>query len=85
MIMRYLSGTNNLGLIYHNREAQINVYSDADWGHSTSGILIDLCGSPIIYKSKKQTIIASSTTEADFIAANHAVKELVWLTTLMSE
>lgn len=38
-----------------------------------------------MYKSKQQSLIASSSTEAEFIAASQAIKELSWLISLLSE
>lgn len=91
-ILRYLSGTKPLGINFHKQgEIVLQCYSDADWGgdlvtrRSTSGGIIELCGGPIIYKSKQQSIIASSTTESEYIAANMLVKDLAWLTNLLGE
>ena len=37
------------------------------------------------WSSKKEYIIALSTTEAEYIALTHAAKEAVWLRTFLSE
>lgn len=60
-------------------------YTDADWQgdlderKSTSGCLFTLAGGAISWKSKKQTSVAQSSMEAEYIAANEAVKDGVWL------
>lgn len=93
-VLGYLAGTIKFGLLLQfdsHSSLQINVYSDADWGgelnsrKSTSGILVEACSAPIMFSSKLQPMIATSTTEAEFIAANHSVRELMWLRSLLSE
>ena len=60
-------------------------YSDADWGgdlderKSTSGFVFLLNNGVISWSSKKQTCIALSTMEAEFVALSAAVQEGVWL------
>lgn len=93
-LMRYLKGTCDLGLLYkqsRDGELDINVYSDADWAgdvesrKSTSGLMILLSGSPIIFASRQQPIVALSSTEAEFVATCEATKELAWLTSFLTE
>ena len=70
-VLRYLSGTKESGLIY-KRGSGIQVFADADWGNSLidkrslSGTMIILAGAPIAWRSKKQTVTALSTTEAEY-------------------
>lgn len=52
---------------------------------STTEVVIEMCRAPIIFKSRQQPIIASSTTEAEYIAANVTLKELQWLKSLLNE
>lgn len=67
------------------------MFSDADLAgdpddrKSTSGLTIIVSGAPVIYASRKQTVVAQSTAEAEFLAANEATKELIWLTNLLRE
>ncbi|XP_050207760.1 secreted RxLR effector protein 161-like [Mercurialis annua] len=84
-IFRYLKGTKNYCLCYQGSEMRLIGYSDADWGgdldqrKSTSGFVFLLNKGAISWCSKKQTSIALSTTEAEFIACSTAVQEAVWL------
>ncbi len=41
-------------------------------------------GGAISWSAKKQSIIALSTAEAEYIAATHAAKEVLWIRTLIS-
>eukprot|EP00253_Pinus_taeda_P021085 PITA_21085 len=57
---------------------------DLDQRRSTSGYVFNLFGGAIIWMSKKQSVVALSTTEAEYMAATHASKEAVWLQRLCS-
>jgi len=50
---------------------------------STSGYVFLLNNGTISWSSKKQTCIALSTMEAEFIACSTAVQEVVWLKKFM--
>ena len=52
---------------------------------STSGYMFKLAGTAVSWSSKKQTSIALSSTEAEYISGAHAAKEAVWLRQLLSE
>ena len=84
-IFRYLRGTADLALSYHAGDLRLKGYSDADWGcdidgrKSTSGYAFILGGGAISWCSKKQTCIALSTMEAEYVACSAAVQEAVWL------
>jgi len=67
------------------------MYSDADWARdaidrrTTSGYCIFVGGNLISWKNKKQTVVARSSTEAEYRAMAHATSELVWLKHLLQE
>ena len=91
-ILRYLKGTNNHGLSYKgDNEGEITGYSDADWGgdtgdkKSTSGYVFVQAGAAVSWKSRKQTCVALSTAEAEYVALSAAVQESLWLQQLMSD
>eukprot|EP00253_Pinus_taeda_P012555 PITA_12555 len=47
-------------------------------------VLFNLFGGAVSWMSKKQSVVALSTTEAEYMAATHASKEAVWLQRLCS-
>ena len=53
--------------------------SDKDSRKSTSGSVFTLGGGAVVWRSVKQSSIADSTMEAEYIAACEAAKEVVWL------
>ena len=91
-ILRYLKGTINLGLKFEKTaDSSIIGFSDADWAgdldnrHSTSGNLFVMSGGAISWLSKKQPVVALSTTEAEYVALGAATQEVVWLRRLLSD
>ena len=54
-------------------------------GRSTSGVLVKFAGGAISWMSQRQTIVATSTTEAELIAALEASKEVIWLKRLYAK
>eukprot|EP00253_Pinus_taeda_P022440 PITA_22440 len=57
---------------------------DLDQRRSTSGYVFNLFGGAVSWMSKKQSVVALSTTEVEYMAATHASKEVVWLQRLCS-
>lgn len=91
-IMRYLRGTTNLGLAFFPQVSGKCVgYCDADWGgdlddrKSTSGYLFQVGGAAVSWRSKKQTCVALSTAEAEYVALASAAQEAVWMGQLTTE
>jgi hypothetical protein len=80
-ICGYLKNTVNYGIWFKASDVDMEVYSDADWANdpdtrkSISGIMIKAWGCPVIWQSKKQTIVATSTKAAETIAAVTALQK----------
>ena len=89
--MKYLSDTKFHGLLYKKYPVVLEGFSDADQNTlsgdslSTTGYIFTLGSGAICWKSKKQTIIANSTMEAEFIALASANEEANWLRDLLHE
>ncbi|SGZ07865.1 BQ5605_C030g10746 [Microbotryum silenes-dioicae] len=49
------------------------------------GFVFYLAGSAVSWSSKRQTRVADSTTDAEYLALSHAGKEVIYLTQLLSE
>jgi hypothetical protein len=91
-ILRYVRGTMFQCLHLSSSSAlTLMAYADADWAgdpsdrKSTSGYCVFLGDSLISWKSKKQSVIARSTAEAEYRAMAHATSEVVWLRWLLSD
>ena len=81
----------NFGLLFSDDGSSCVGYSDADWGgdvgdrKSTSGYLFQIGGTAVSWKSNKQTCVALSTTEAEYIALAAAAQEAIWLRQLTTD
>jgi hypothetical protein len=66
-------------------------FTDSDWAGDkdtrklTSGFLFTLYGGAISWKSTKQPVVATSSTEAEYIACSEAAKEALWLRRITAE
>ncbi|KAE8712235.1 hypothetical protein F3Y22_tig00110259pilonHSYRG00008 [Hibiscus syriacus] len=58
---------------------------DLDNRRSTTGYVFTLGRGLICWKSTVQSVVALSTTEAEYMAAAEAAKEALWLTGLVKE
>ena len=89
-LIGYLYTTRDMWLTFGGLDAILEGYSDADWGsqthhHSISGYAFLMGNGAVTWSSKKQGVVALSSTEAEYIAQTHAAKELIWLRTFLGE
>ena len=85
-VMRNLKRTKDFMLTYRRSDSlEISGYSDSDFAgcqdskRSTSGYVFMLAGGVISRRSAKQTLIASLTMAAEFIACYEASNHGIWL------
>jgi hypothetical protein len=91
-VLKYLINTKDMGIVYGNGATKgLECYVDADFAgdldsrKSTTGFVFLLNGSAISWGSKKQTSVATSTVEAEYIAAATAIKEAMWMGRMLEE
>ena len=90
-VISYLGSTKTLWLTFGGtKETLVEGYCDADWAsqshrHSISGFSFHYGCGAVSWSSKKQNVIALSSTEAEYIAQTHAAKEAIWLRTFINE
>jgi hypothetical protein len=90
-VMRYLQGTKNYMLMYRRTDnLEVIGYSDYDFvgcvdsRKSTSGYIFMMVGGAVSWRSAKQTLIATSTMEVEFVSCFEATLHGVWLKSFIS-
>jgi len=99
-ICRYLLKTKERGLVLKpDKSRGLECFVDADWAgswqdrsshdsmsaKSRTGYMIKYAGCPVVWGSKMQTLVALSTTEAEYIALSSALREVIAIKNLMDE
>ena len=90
-ICGYIKATAHYGLWFRSSDQDMEVYSDADWANdidtrkSVSGVMIKAWGCPVVWVSKKQPIVATSTKAAETIAACLALQKADGVRELLEE
>ncbi|CAN1132784.1 Retrovirus-related Pol polyprotein from transposon RE1 [Linum perenne] len=91
-IFRYLKGTTSMGLWYpRNDSFDLLAYSDSDYAGSivdrktTTGACQFLGDKLISWASKKQSSVALSIAEAEYIAAGQCCTQILWIKSQLSD
>ncbi|MBW0479619.1 hypothetical protein O181_019334 [Austropuccinia psidii MF-1] len=84
-LISYMRSTTNKALIIDlaGKEDMLKVYVDVNWGgkgsRSQHGFISFLMGSPVAWNSKRQTCVASSTCQAEYMALSFAARAGMWI------
>ena len=84
-ILKYLRRTRDYMLVYRFKDlipidyTDSDFQSDLDFKKSTSGCVFILGGEAISWRSVKQSCIADSTMEVEYVVTCETAKEAVWL------
>lgn len=98
-VYRYLKATHDYQITFKfgppsaeiSKEMKAIIYSDSDFAsdistrRSVSGYVAMLGGGPVCWQSKRQKSVATSTTEAEYIALFEASKQSIWIKRLLTE
>ena len=92
-IFRYLKGNPDGGITFGLNSEQTNLigYSDSDYANdldqrkSVTGYVFLLNGGAVCWSSKKQSTVARSTTEAEYMALGAAAAEAMWIRQFIAE
>ncbi|CAM8938049.1 unnamed protein product [Rhodiola kirilowii] len=89
-ILRYLKGSINSGLVLRPcTDSRLVAFSDAGWAsdgddcRSQHGFAIYYDGNLISWSSKKQDVVAKSSSEAEYRAIAFTATELIWIQQLL--
>ncbi|PON45263.1 LOW QUALITY PROTEIN: Ribonuclease H-like domain containing protein [Trema orientale] len=93
-ILRYLKGPLESGLLFQRQEidkdavtgyVDSNYAGNVDTRKSLIGYVFTLFGTVMSWKSSLQSVMALSTTKAEYIAIIEAIKEALWLKRIITE
>jgi hypothetical protein len=91
-IFKYLQRTKDMFLVYGGEEELVaSCYVDAsfdtdpDDSKSQSGCVFVMNGGAVSWRSSKQSVVARSSTEAEYVAASEAAQEAVWMKEFISK
>jgi len=91
-VMAYLKGTPTLGVVYSGGGSmELQGYTDSEYGGDTDtrrcrgGYVFLLAGGAVAWQSKQQTVVATSTAEAEYIAGAGAARTATWLRRVCTE
>ena len=90
-LLGYLSATKETCLRYSFSGGQVDLtaYADSDWAGdrtcaaSTTGYVVLLNGSAVMWRSAKQSSVAASVAEAELVALKETILQLRWLRILL--
>ncbi|KAM1128224.1 hypothetical protein ACFX15_037517 [Malus domestica] len=91
-VLRYLQRTKTHMLVYgRTNSLELMGYTDSDLAgdvddrKSTGGYIFILNGGAVSWKSAKQTVIATSTMEVEFVACFEGMKQAAWLKNFLTD
>ncbi|PKU79659.1 Retrovirus-related Pol polyprotein from transposon TNT 1-94 [Dendrobium catenatum] len=91
-ILHYLKGRPGKGILFkRDRGMILEVYTDADYAgslvdrRSTFGYCTFLGGNLVIWRSKKQNVVARSSAEAEYRAMALGICELLWIKIILED
>ena len=94
-LVRYVKGTCDMKLVFQKQEIKeaniIEAYVDSDFGscpktrRSTTGYVLMMNGSPVGWKTSKQSLVATSTPEAEYIAISTVARKIGWARSFLNE
>ena len=87
-VLRYLKRTKDLKLEYKRTGKKVQGFVDSDWANgkdrkSIGGYIFSLGGSAVSWASKKQSLVAQSTEEAEYTAFTEGSREALWIRQLL--
>ena len=89
-VLKYLNTTIDYKICYDGK-GEIIGYTGSDYAgnlkdrKSTSGNIILMGNNPICWTSKKQSIVATSTAEVEYVSTSECVKKILWIRNILED
>lgn len=90
-LLQFVVNTRKRTIKYDGSTNILQAYADASFNSdpttskSHSGCYIEMCGGPITWRNKRQTIVAPSTAEAEYISLSACTREVIFVRQLLYE
>ncbi|GMF23419.1 unnamed protein product [Phytophthora fragariaefolia] len=91
-VVWYLLKPKDVGITYDGLlGTELVAYSDADWTgnrddrRSESGMILMMCGAPVMWCSTFQKTVTLSSTEAEYMALSNCAEDCVWMRRLLKD
>ena len=92
-LIRYMMNTCEYKMIYTKtgKLPAVQAYADASFGSdlktgkSISGYLIFIAGAPVLWMSKRQRCVTTSTSESEYVALSGACREIIYIHGMLTE
>ncbi|MBW0517976.1 hypothetical protein O181_057691 [Austropuccinia psidii MF-1] len=90
-ILRYLAGTRTIGLQLAKANFNLKVYADASYANcpnmrrSHTGLMVFLDDTLIHWKSRRQSTVSSTSTEAEYKALYEGTQQILWFRKLFND
>ena len=90
-VLEYLRDNTHYAIKYNSKDLNFHMYSDSGWAanvdnrRSTCGHVVYMGNGPISWQSKLQTVVATSSMEAEYMGAYYAVQDCCWIKGVMNE
>ena len=86
-VLRYLKSTLTSGICYRIKPGTLKMSASSDGEHrsnkdnrrSTSGVMVMINNSPVIFKTKLQHKVSLIASEAEYVAISLCIQEVLWL------
>ena len=89
-VLKYVAGTLAMGIWYcQTKSLKLEGYCDSDWAgssvdrRSTTGFCFTLGSGAVTWRSKKQSTVALSSCEAEYVAGGAVACEAIWMRKLL--
>ncbi|CAM8940962.1 unnamed protein product [Rhodiola kirilowii] len=93
-LLRYIKGTLGKGLVFGKGQVSAEIiqgfvdsdyFGNIDTRKSQTGLVFTIFGTSVSWKTNLQKVVALSTTAVEFMAITEAVKDALWMKSLMTE
>ncbi|XP_064083958.1 uncharacterized protein LOC135199733 [Macrobrachium nipponense] len=90
-LIKYLNHSHDYCIVFRKSRKEALIFSDADFANnkvdrkSSSGLVVCIAGGPVEWRCKKQTVVATPSQQAEYIAMAIAMQEALWLCDILRE